>query len=335
MKVATLLLVCLIAVTTFVLPARASAQIVVVRSADVPISAAEVGVWDTQGRVATGRTDFLGVVHLNLERAPIAPSFLLVRRIGFVPARRPYERVDSLTIELERAPTALPTHALRIKELRCPSRDEAGADSIWRASASRYSERGTQFRIEWSGYTTEETVTAEGRGYPDPYELRPPRMGTVGSIHGQSGMESPPPYAMYEKHVGIGGEYWQWRYASLQGFSSDHFLTDRFRETHTLVTLGETSDATILGFCPRNDSEADLQGELQIARDGLLTSARWFFHVPHDDEDAGGDATFAPTRYEGRDYLVAIRGASWRRAGKNIYNQRRFERVQWVLKPRV
>ena len=68
-----------------------------------------------------------------------------------------------------------------------------------------------------------------------------------------------------------------------------------------------------------------------IGPDGLFRSARWFYRVPHDDEDAGGEATFTRTTFEGRQYLVAVRGSSWRKAGKNLYNQERYERFGWRL----
>ncbi|CAN5525707.1 hypothetical protein BH09GEM1_BH09GEM1_00090 [soil metagenome] len=35
--------------------------------------------------------------------------------------------------------------------------------------------------------------------------------------------------------------------------------------------------------------------------------------------------------FEGKQYLVAVRGSSWRRAGKQLYNQDRYERFGWRL----
>jgi hypothetical protein len=325
---------CLLGLSGAVLmtPALVAAQTTVrVEASGVPVAAAEVSLWDTDGRVAFGRTDGDGSLRIVPERAVGPAAFLLVRRLGFAPARLTYQARDSFTVSLTAVPTSLPVLSIRTSELRCPSATEPEADSIWRASANRYSLRGTQFRIDWTGYTVNETVTTEQRGYPDPYEMRPPMYGTIGSMRGQTGLENPPPYALYERHIALGGEYWQWRYAAVESFSSDHFLSDRFREQHTMTVLGRNESTTIIGFCPRDDSQADLRGEMEIGVNSLLTGARWFFHVPHDDEDAGGEAAFAPTTYGGHEYLVAIRGTSWRRAGKNLYNQRRFERVRWEL----
>jgi hypothetical protein len=316
---------------------RLSAQATIrVEASGAPVAAAEVSIWDSQGKAGFGRTDGNGVVRIQRERTVRAGAFLLVRRLGFAPARIPYGGNDSLTVELTAVSVELPVLAVSTRELRCPSVTEPEADSIWRASAGRYSALGTNVRIDAVGYTVNETVPTEQRGFADPNELRPPMYGTGGSYGGQPGLEDPPPYAFYERHVGTWvGEYWQWRYAALESHSAEHFLGERFHEGHTMTVLGRTESTTVIGFCPRDNSQPDLKGELQIGESGLLMGARWFFRVPHDDEDAGGEATFAPTLFDGRDYLIAIRGSFWRRAGKNLYNQRRFERVKWELHPRA
>lgn len=326
---------CALGCIALAIPIGLAAQTVItVQASGMPVVDVEVSIWDVQGRAGLGRTDGFGAVRIALERAPAASPFVLVRRLGYAPARVPFEMRDSMTIAMTAVATRLPVLAVRTKELRCPSTTEPEADSVWRVSANRYSMRLTRFRIDWTGYLASETVTAEQRGYADPYEVRPPMYRAGGSVRGQTGMEDPPPYAMYERHLALGGEYWQWRYANLESYSADHFLSERFREQHSMVVLGRTESTTLIGFCPRYDSQADLQGELQIGINASLMGARWFFRVPHDDEDAGGEATFAPTIYDGREYIVAIRGSFWRRAGKNLYNQRRFENIRWELRPR-
>lgn len=69
----------------------------------------------------------------------------------------------------------------------------------------------------------------------------------------------------------------------------------------------------------------------KTARGGSGSRAALRKRVPHDDEDAGAEATFGRTSFEGKQYLVAVRGSSWRRAGKNLYNQDRYERFGWRL----
>ena len=320
---------------TLAIPNGVAAQAVItVQASGIPVAAAEVSIWDVQGQAGLGRTDGVGTVRIAPGRTLAPGAFVLVRRLGYAPARVPFEMRDSMTIAITAVAANLPALAVRTKALRCPTATETEADSLWRLSASRYSMRLSQFTIDWTGYVAGETVTADQRGYPNPREVGQPPYVPGRSVRGQSGMEDPPPYAMYERHFGLGREFRGWRYANLGDYSADHFLSERFRERHSMVVLGRTESTTIIGFCPQDDSQADVQGELQIGVNASLMGARWLFRVPHDDEDAGGEATFAPTVYDGREYIVAISGAFWRRIGKNLYDQRRFERVRWVLHPR-
>ena len=144
-------------------------------------------------------------------------------------------------------------------------------------------------------------------------------------------MRDPPHYAMYEHHVNLLGEFWRWRYSPLEDFGAEHFITEQFHVRHAITMMGRSGEATILGFCAREHEQAEIEGELLVGPDGLLRAARWFGRVPHDDEDAGGEATLGRPAFEGRQYLVAVRGSSWRRAGKNLYNQERYERFGWRL----
>jgi hypothetical protein len=142
---------------------------------------------------------------------------------------------------------------------------------------------------------------------------------------------APPPYALYERHINISNEYWRWRYASLTTIVAEHFVTEAFHQRHSFAVLGTSAGSTVVGFCPRDYSAADIEGELQFGSDGALRSARWSFRVPHDDEDAGGEATFTTGPFEARSYLMAIRGSSWVRATPTHYNQTRFEISSWRL----
>ena len=203
------------------LPANAQ-TLIRVSSAGYPVQNAEVIAWDSGGRIAAGRTDVLGAAHLTPTRVPSTDAFLIVRRLGFVPARVAFVGGDSIAISLIATPTTLPALSTSSKALT-------------------------------------------------------------------------------------------------------------FHSYHDMTGLGQSGEATILGFCARQRDQAEIEGELLIAPDGLFRSARWFYRVPHDDEDAGGEATFTQTTFEGRQYLVAVRGSSWRRAGKNLYNQERYERFGWRL----
>ncbi len=312
----------------------AAQAVIVVRASGTPVAAAEVSLWDVQGSAGFGRTNDVGTVRIALERTLATGAFVVVRRLGYAPARVPYVMRDSMTIALTPVAAPLPALDVRTKELRCPSATEPEADSVWRASASRYSTRLNQFAIDWTGYVVGENVTSEGRGYPNPGETWQPPYTALGSLRGQRVFDDPPPYAVYEHYNGPFGEVRHWLYTLRARDSADHFLSERFHQRHSLVVLGATESMTIIGFCPQDESQADVQGELQIGVNAALMGARWLFRVPHDDEEAGGEATFAPTLYDGREYLVAIRGSSWHRVGKNLYSQMRFEHARWELHPR-
>jgi hypothetical protein len=313
-------------------PASLSAQTVVrVESAGAPVGSADVSIWDADGRFGAGRSNDAGVVRIVPERLASPQAFLLVRRLGFAPRRLDYSPRDTIVVTLSAVPVQLPVLAVNTAPLRCPAATEPAADSLWRAVAARYTPGARSLRMEWTGYIVREAVPAEQRGFADPHEIRAPVYGHGTSEAGEAGMHDPPPYALYERHVDLGGQYWRWRYAALASQTAEHFLSERFREHHDLVVLGSSGASTIIGFCPRGKSEAEIEGELQVGPDSLLSAARWQFVVSHDDEDAGGETTFAPTTHEGHSYLIAIRGSNWRRARPNLYNQTRFERVRWEL----
>jgi hypothetical protein len=98
-----------------------------------------------------------------------------------------------------------------------------------------------------------------------------------------------------------------------------------------LVVLGESAGATTLGFCPRDRRNPEIQGELVIGPDSLFQSARWQFVVPHDANDAGGEATFDVGRLDGKLFLLPIRGSFWYGIGHGRYDQERYERLGWRL----
>jgi hypothetical protein len=238
---------------------------------------------------------------------------------------------DTLVVSLIETATYLPVVAVTSKALTCPHGSESAADSIWTTVAATYSQGISGLRLQWVGALLEETVAPEQRGYGDG---TPANRDWVGAVHPSSAsisMRTPPPYALYERHVGLGGEYWRWRYAPLHDIAAEHFVSPTFRERHTFQILGRSEGATIIGFCPKQRDEAEVKGELLIGDDHLLRGARWFVQLPHDDEDAGGEATFVATPFDGGLFVVAIRGSTWRRAGKNLYNQDRFERSSWSL----
>lgn len=51
--------------------------------------------------------------------------------------------------------------------------------------------------------------------------------------------------------------------------------------------------------------------------------------MPHDGDDAGGEATFRVATYQGRRFLVAVTGSFWRSAGGDRYDQSRHTLLGW------
>ena len=313
----------------------ATAQTVVRVQADgLPLAGAEISAFDATGRLASIRTDALGIGRVSASRPVGAGAFLLVRKLGFAPVRVAFRAADSLAISLIAMPTALPGLAVETKPLRCPTASIPAADSLWLAASAHYAIGATHLFIGWVGGRVEETVSADQRGYGDGTELRATSHGGAypdTSARAAVLLREPPPYAAYERYLNLLGDFWRWRYAPLQEFAAEHFVSEHFHERHTFTVLGRSADATIVGFCARDLAQAEIQGELLIGDDMLVRSARWSYRVPHDDEDAGAESTFGMTTFEGRSYLIAVRGSSWRRAGRNLYNQERYEYTGWRL----
>lgn len=315
------------------LPLRfAAAQLVVhVEAGGFGLPGAEVSAWGRHGRLAGAYTDAAGVARLHFDRGQATGGFVTARRLGYAPVRVDIPEADSLTVALVQVPTSLPAVSVHSRELRCPAVTDSAAEKLWAVAAARY--RSSAEYPTWLGYVDafgDESVTAEERGFGD--ELRLHRNGTtISNSSSPLLLIPPPPYAVWERHADLGGEYWAWRYSPLEQFAAWHFTTSSFLHEHSLTMLGESGGATTLGFCARNRKQPDIDGELVVGPDSLFRSARWQFRVPHDANDAGGEATFDVGRLDGNVFLVPIRGSSWFRSSRGRYEQERFERLGWRL----
>ena len=310
----------------------AAAQLVVhVEAGGFGLPGAEVSAWGSHGRLAGAYTDAAGIARLNFDRAQALRGFVTARRLGYAPVRVDIPDADSLTVSLLPVPTSLPAVSIHSRELHCPASTDSAADRLWAMAAARY--QNGQGYPPWLGYVDafdDESVLRDQRGYGE--ELRRRRMGvTMANDSATAWLVPPPPYASWDRHMDAGGEYWMWRYTPLEQFASWHFATESFHQRHTLVMLGESAGATTIGFCARDRKQPDIDGELVIGPDTLFRSARWQFRVPHDGNDAGGEATFDVGRLDGNFFLVPIRGSSWYRSGRERYDQERFERLAWRL----
>jgi hypothetical protein len=222
----------------------------------------------------------------------------------------------------------------RLSGLRCPAPVDPLADSIWKASAARYADGALSLYYAWRGTKVEEIVSEKQLGYGNDSGNVKSEVGTFAPYAGPNSerlLRDPPRYAVFERRPTAPNDPPQWRYSKLETEAASHFVSTRFAEHHTLVVLGRTKDATVIGFCPRATGIVDIEGELRIGKDGWLRAARWHFRVPHSDEDAGGEAAFVVERLQGAPYLVSVRGAVWHRTSPGFYHQERFQRQNWRI----
>jgi hypothetical protein len=305
-------------------------------SQGVGVSDAEVSAWDDRQLLGRGASDVEGRVRINgVAAVGRAGRFVTARRLGFAPARQMLvsantARGDTLTVELVRVAASLPALAVREGRLRCPRESEAPAEALWRAAASHYAAGQSRLYFGYDETVAEdELVPPEARGYGDAM-VRHRRLTVPPDDIYRLLLASPPPYAAYERHVTLMGEYWKWRYAALHQFAAGHFATDAFRARHVLTVLDVVDGNTTLGFCPMTRDETEIQGELVIGPDSLFRSGKWTYLVPHDcGDDAGAEAVFGTSYLDGAQLLVAVQGSTWRREGRDQFRQSRFALSSW------
>jgi hypothetical protein len=311
-------------------PAATAQFVVRVESAGVGVFDAEVAVWSDSGRLALGRTDGTGVVRLPLSREKTPIAFVTARRVGFSPGRISMPAADSVTVWLTQRTTELRTVAVTARPLRCPAKSDEEAMTLWHRAAARYA--AGQDTMPWSYVASfaEETVPGMKRGYGEPLTERRQNGGrSLGSVTGSRYYGSPLAFMYGTYHPPFGPSYGKWVYPVMFGSAAGSFASSYFGEHHTFVVLGHSGDATTIGFCATSRAEPEIEGELEVSSDTLLLGARWSFRVPHDDEDAGGEATFGESRLDGARYLVAVSTATWRRVRPRLYEQERLVLDGW------
>lgn len=325
----------LLAASLTLAPASRAQLVVRVESNGAAVFGAEVAVWSDSGRLASGRTGGDGIVRFSLSRETTPIAFVSARRVGFAPGRLSFPAADSVTVGLAQRGLKLPTVAVTARPLRCPgSSDEAL--TLWRRAAARYT--AGQDTMSWSylASVTQESVSAADRGFGEAPAQR--QVGTVtggvtrNDAEGRKGVRQYGDtlaflYGTY--HSSFGPAYDKWVYPVMYGGAAGAFASSYFGEHHTFTVLGHSGDATTLGFCARSRARPELEGELEVSADTLLLGARWSFRMPHDDEDAGGEATFGESHLGGARYLVAVTSSTWRRVRSGRYEQERYVLEAW------
>jgi hypothetical protein len=300
------------------------AQLVVrVEANGAAVFGAEVAVWSDSGRLAVGRTDVTGIVRfpVSLDQTPI--QSITARRVGFSPARLTSPAADSVTLWLTKGAADLPAVAVKSRPLQCPSESEADAVALWRRVASRYTAGQDTMAFSALGSSAEETVTAQERGFGEPPSRR--FLGYLGATK----FGNPNEYLFGTYHPPIGPAYDRWTYPSMMGSRAGRLASAEFGEQHTFLVLSRAAEATTLGFCARNRSGPDIDGELDVGADTVLLAARWTFRVPHHQEEVGGEATFGAAVLDGARYLVAVTSSQWREVRPGLYDQQRTVLEAW------
>ena len=312
------------------LASSAAGQLVVhVESNGAAVYGAEVTAWSDSGRLAVGRTDGAGTVRLPLAQGREGVAFVTARRLGFAPARMSAPAADSIVLQLTDHSTELAAVAVTSRSLRCPAASDEAAVALWRRAAERYTAGQDTMPWTYIASVAEGTVTDAERGFGEPTER------WTGGRHGGPAAVSamsyghPGAFTYGTYHPPFGPAYGRWIYPVTYGSAAGLFATPYFGERHTFVLLGRAADVTTIGFCARTYADPELEGELEVAGDTAIVAARWRYHLPHHAEDAGGEATFADSRFDGARYLVAVSSATWHRVRPGLFDQERVALDAW------
>jgi hypothetical protein len=298
-------------------PALAQSGGRVVDAQGHPLGDAVVQLWNAQGLVATRRSDPQGRFQFSLSEV-LASRTILVRRIGFLPARagvrgeRPHLPAE---VVLSR-PQSLLLEPITLEEepqSTCPSRYPPGDDArtIWSAIRSRYLPPDTSFvwaranlamgivsaaevsRVD--NLTVDSTaLLAASRYY---FRAETEKIREEGYAVPVSGIRPP--------------RFDSWQYARLESLLVGHFIDPAFPTLNRLWTVETRPQGVTLAFCSNARRRPGIAGTLEVSADTALLSATWRF-INTGDERAGGQVEFAaPDRL--RTELQPLVALFWRK----------------------
>lgn len=297
-----------------------------------PVPGAQVDLWSATALVASRVTDADGVARYpasDLSRG----RAVLVRRLGFVPARVAVSReLDSLTVRLQSLQGTLPAVTVTSARSSCPQADDTDARARWISAASRYeapSLAGRRADVEARRSTVSEADvgTIDDRTPSTGWRLYT-RAGMTGARSGILNRGYIRPLTGSHADADFGA----WRYPPLHAELAGHFADPIFGERHTFSLSPSSTSTTVLRFCARDRRQDGLDGVLRLDATGALIDARWTFWNPNRGaESAGGDVIFAPSGYDGAEPLFSASGLFWRRLPSGRYFQSWQHYSQWEL----
>jgi len=237
---------------------------------------------------------------------------LLVRRIGFAPAR-----IDSVLPGREYS-VAMREHPVPLPEMyvaSCPAPDDPESRRIWEEARSRYvlvpdtvavwvAHGSISFGSAGAaavGYLPLSQWTTRGQGQGVTSSGFRRNVLTVGYAYRR-------PPGRYH-----GAEFGRWQYPRLDGGAAEHFADSLFGALHTFQVPHRVGDLVDIGFCPRSAGRPDIEGVITIMPGHGLVAAGWRFVMPPGEEEAGGQVVFLPASDSAPGFLLPSYGVYWRR----------------------
>jgi len=280
-----------------------------------------VELWNSTTMLAARRSDDEGRFSFD-SSATAGVTGLVARRIGFRPVSLPRQDWrDDVRLEMEEVFVPLATLVTTAEREACPNRETAEARDVWNAVRRRYFPLPYRYGMAYYATIDSSVLRASDRersGDPRPFEY----IRSIGAAQrlADSARIADVGYAYEYKVTAARPTRFhkldrRWKYPKLQSYMAQHFLDQTFGDRHTF-SLGKTDGSElVVSFCPRSRDAANISGSLVIRSDMTLVSARWRYHTPDPDDDAGGEVLFVPpARWSTRPVLLPAESTTWQRS---------------------
>ncbi|MDB4906260.1 MAG: hypothetical protein JWO05_1044 [Gemmatimonadetes bacterium] len=305
----------------------------------VPVYSATVEVWQRDSSRGSAHTSVDG--RFVIPRAiPGVAATVLVRRLGFLPARHSVASVgaDTIHVVLSALPASLPEYVVSASAPGCSRPDDPAARAAYVKLARSYFTFGSDGRFvgPWMhGHRSTGDLPAADVGFVDDSRMAETWWGWAfpKAIDAQGRY----PYAKRLPsdrldYRPLSESEWHWRYADLGQSDFPHFLTSTFSDAQQFSRDRERTGESVIRFCGRERGAPYLEGTIHTDGDSVMTGIEYLFHTPKPREDAGGQLTLATSTWPGRRMLVPVRTVFWRKlGGRDWYYQEAFVLTGWRL----
>lgn len=286
-----------------------------------PVAEAIVELWSPTERLAVTATSPSGRFQFGLRERAVG---LWIRRIGYRAKRYDLGGTTSdLALVLQPLALELTDLSLNSQPL-CPHPEEPEARALVLSMAERYSHGLDTLGISTWSWFADARVKAPGLELFDTTTMGVAHTGTSGAGRRyQNRLLQGYGYAL-PGNGGMGEAVGRWDYMRLDGALAAHFGDSLFTIRHRFYFIDRESDPRRVGFCPLTRGGTAIEGILELTASNRLTRATWFYRTAKPVEEAGGEATFAPTgeHSEAPQYLLPVTGLFWRRLSPTSFYQR-------------